>query len=133
RDIFLGDANGDGLDDAVEFSRGNEGYVYVMRNQNGSFGNRDEWRSQFAKGGNEVPGVIYANGDNRIDVINFCRWMPKIFVSLSDGSNYGSPQTWHGYFAPNADIPAVAAFDDVPGQDVVAMDPVTYRIYGATN
>ena len=43
-----------------------------------------------------------ANGDGMEDLVLFARKQGKVYVALSDGTRFGTPTLWHGFFAVSA-------------------------------
>ncbi|GIF86343.1 glycoside hydrolase family 172 protein [Catellatospora bangladeshensis] len=102
----LGDADGDGRDDVITFSRGSTADVYVYRSSGTAFGTPVKWHDSFAIG-TETPGVGDFDGDGRADVVTYTGGSTAdVFVSLSDGSRYvQNGWKWHDGFAPGTDLP----------------------------
>jgi len=81
------------------------------------------WRASLYQG--EVVDVGDFNGDGRDDVVTFVRDAevePKkgnVYVSLSQGTSFGSPQLWHGDFAIGDEVPMVGDFNGDGKDDVV--------------
>lgn len=67
------DVNGDGLDDIVTFTRGNQGDVYVALSDGVSFIGRGRLHHDWFAPGAEAPIVGDFNGDGRGDVVSFTR------------------------------------------------------------
>lgn len=84
---FLGDANGDGKDDAVAFLAG-PGNWDVALSTGSIFGSVvGEWIKGFGVGSN-AQFLADANGDGKTDAIAFTRATGSWDVSLSTGSNF---------------------------------------------
>ncbi|WP_328991758.1 DUF2961 domain-containing protein [Kribbella sp. NBC_01245] len=115
------DANGDGKDDVVTFTRGSLGDVYVSRSDGTRFiDNGVAWNDWFAPW-NEVPLTGDFNGDGLDDIVTFTRGAAgDVFVALSDGGRFvGDSWKWHGDFAFDAEVPDVGDFDGDGRDDLV--------------
>ncbi|MBB4904978.1 FG-GAP-like repeat-containing protein [Actinophytocola algeriensis] len=95
-DPRLGDVNGDGKADVVQFSR--EGVVHVALSSGTSFGTSRKWHDFFAPQG-EFPYVGDYDGDGRTDIVTFTK-LPgaDTYVALSTGTAFGPGPKWHDYF-----------------------------------
>jgi hypothetical protein len=95
-DPRLGDVNGDGKADVIQFSR--EGVVHVALSTGSAFGTAVKWHDFFAPQG-EFPYVGDYNGDGRTDVVTFTK-LPSAdtYVALSTGTGFGPGPKWHDYF-----------------------------------
>jgi hypothetical protein len=115
----VGDFNGDGLDDIVTFTRGNDRADVLVALSNGSsFGAAQLWHDWFAPGG-EVPTVGDFNGDGKDDIITFTRGESgDVFVGLSTGNGFAVGK-WHDFFSIHGELPAVGDFNG-DGMDDIA-------------
>jgi hypothetical protein len=95
-DTRLGDVNGDGRADLLQFTR--EGAVSVALSTGTGFGPVTRWHDFFAPQG-EFPYVGDYNGDGRTDIVTFTH-LPTAdaYVSLSTGTSFGPGPQWHDYF-----------------------------------
>jgi beta-fructofuranosidase len=95
-DPRLGDVNGDGRADVVQFTR--EGTVHVGLSTGTSFGAAVRWHDFFAPQG-EFPYVGDYNGDGRTDIVTFTK-LPTAdaYVALSTGTAFGPGPKWHDFF-----------------------------------
>jgi subtilisin family serine protease len=118
---MTGDANGDGRDDIIEFTRGSTGDVFVSLSTGSSFGTRTKWHDVFAFG-TEVPLVGDFNGDGRDDIAAFTRGSTAdVYVALSNGSSFvGTAVRWHASFAFGSEIPLVGDFNGDGRDDIAA-------------
>ena len=113
--IFAGDANGDGREDLICFSR-KEGKVYVALSDSAGFPSPGMrflpptiWHPFFAVSTYERPRVADLNGDGKVDIVTFATDSPTafgdVYVALSNGTAFraadGSPNAdkWHDFFA----------------------------------
>ncbi|MDI1463142.1 DUF2961 domain-containing protein [Catellatospora sp. KI3] len=102
----VGDADGDGRDDVITFTRGSTADVYVYRSGGSGFANAVKWHDGFAINA-ETPGVGDFNGDGRSDVATYTGGTTAdVFVSLSDGTKYvQSGWKWSDQLTPDTDLP----------------------------
>lgn len=98
---LVGDFNGDLKADIVTFTRNSLMDVYVgLSNGTSAFGSGTMWHGAFADG-NDTPLVGDFNGDKKDDIVRFTQdTAADAYVSLSNGSSFGTSSLWHGYFAP---------------------------------
>jgi hypothetical protein len=95
------DVNGDGRADLVAFTP-LTGLVWVSLSQATGFGPNATWQGYFCVKG-ERCFVGDANGDGKADLVAFkpgALGVEKgnVLVAPSNGTAFGSAQTWHGYF-----------------------------------
>ncbi|PGH46968.1 DUF2961 domain-containing protein [Streptomyces sp. Ru87] len=116
------DADGDGRDDAVTFTRGERADTYVSLSDGERFVQDGlRWHDRFA-GGSEIPFTGDFDGDGRTDAVTFTRGTAaEVFVALSDGTEFtGTGVRWHDHFAPGDEIPAVGDFNGDGRDDIAA-------------
>jgi hypothetical protein len=108
----ISDVNGDGRDDAVVFTRGTLGDVYVSLSDGTRFvQNAWLWHDYFALN-TEIPFTGDVNGDGLADIITFTRGdLADVYVALSTGSGFAPAAKWHDYFAIGTEFPAVGDFN----------------------
>ncbi|WUK52017.1 VCBS repeat-containing protein [Micromonospora zamorensis] len=118
----VGDVNGDGRDDIVAFTHDGAGDVYVALSSGSSFaGTALKWHEYFSIAG-EYPALGDVNGDGRDDIITFTQGpltASDVIVSLSTGSGFGAPQTWHDLFAVGTEQPRVGDINGDGRDDIV--------------
>jgi hypothetical protein len=115
------DVTGDGRDDALTFTRGTAGDVFVAASTGSSFaGTGARWHDWFAAG-EEIPLVGDFDGDGRDDVATFTRGeTADVYVALATGSAFaGTGVKWHDWFAAGTEVPLVGDFDG-DGRDDIA-------------
>ncbi|MGB3443084.1 MAG: FG-GAP-like repeat-containing protein [Actinophytocola sp.] len=95
-DPRLGDVNGDGKADIIQFSR--DGIVHVGLSTGSGFGTPRKWHDFFAPQG-EFPYVGDYNGDGKDDVVTFTKLSgADTYVALSTGTAFGPGPKWHEFF-----------------------------------
>ncbi|TWP54146.1 CHAP domain-containing protein [Lentzea tibetensis] len=128
--LDIGDFNGDGKDDIVTFTRGDDADVYVALSDGSKFiGTTQKWHDWFAMGA-EVPEVGDFNGDGKADIATFTRGgAADVFVALSDGARFtGTSVKWHDFFAANNETPRIGDFNGDRKADVS-----TFLLGGSTS
>ncbi len=99
----VADVNGDGRDDVLSFVR-SVGQVWVALSNGVSFGASAVWHPFFCVN-QEICEVGDVNRDGFDDIITFLRGTNPndaktgdVYVSLSNGSSFGSSIKWHDFF-----------------------------------
>jgi hypothetical protein len=117
----LADVNGDGRADAISFTRGNQGDVWVALSTATRFGSPQRWHVDFCFGA-EIPAVGDFNGDRKADLATFTRGgQADVFVALSNGSSFvGTASVWNTDFAAYNEIPGVGDFNGDGRDDIAA-------------
>jgi hypothetical protein len=89
------------------------------------------WVNSIGFGPSDVLEAGDANGDGRKDLILFARSQGRVYVALSNGTAFGAPTQWHGFFAVSTyERPRVA---DVTGDgraDIVTFATDSPTAYG---
>lgn len=100
-----GDVNGDGLDDAIYFTRNQTatpGKVWVALSNGAGFAPASQpWNTDdFCSGFYDVCRLGDVNADGKDDLIEFSRQTQEgvVFVERSNGSSFGPLEVWNGYF-----------------------------------
>ncbi|WP_144121077.1 S8 family serine peptidase [Catellatospora sichuanensis] len=113
----VGDFNGDGCDDVVEFYRGTWPQVQVALSatvpfpyNSRTFAAPTTWHTDFAAGV-DVPGVGDFTGEGRDDIIAFGRgYGADVHVAPATTSNrFWSSSRWHESFAIGGEVPMPAS------------------------
>jgi len=114
------DFNGDRKEDVATFVQGGSSDVYVSRSTGQNFiADNQVWHDSFAPTG-QLPLSGDFNGDGKADIIAFTRGdTGDVYVAPSTGTGFQSATLWHGYFAPNAEIPAVGDVNGDGKDDIV--------------
>lgn len=118
----LADVDGDRRADAITFTRGVAGDVWVSLSTGGGFGPPQRWHENFAFGA-EIPAVGDFDGDDKADIATFTRGgRADVFVAISNGSTgfTGTAAVWNSDFAAYNEIPGVGDFDGDGKDDIAA-------------
>ncbi|MGV8123186.1 MAG: FG-GAP-like repeat-containing protein [Candidatus Xenobiia bacterium LiM19] len=133
----VGDFNGDGKTDCINFVRGdkdstiNAGDVFVALSNGSSFAAPRKWIDSFCAekenlwAGFRIPAVGDFNGDGKYDIAYFIKnteygnRQGDVYVALSTGSAFSAPVKWHDSLCLNEEIPLVGDFDG-DGKDDIA-------------
>jgi len=118
----MGDFNGDGRDDIVQFNHSvsPQGYVYVRLSTGSGFSSPVPWHTTFCVGSKEICKVADFNGDHKDDVITFVREDGRIWVALSTGSGFGEARIWLENFCAPGEICDVGDYNGDGLDDVTA-------------
>lgn len=136
---LVGDFDGDGRDDITTFVQKEQKYadgtpigpapVWVALSNGSRFNTSRIWHTFFSLKG-EIPLVGDFNGDGKADIVTFVQNAQSyangtpigpapVWVSLSDGSRFGTSRIWHTFFSLKGEIPLVGDFNG-DGKDDIA-------------
>jgi hypothetical protein len=138
---MVGNFDGDpeGKDDIITFTQQEQKYsdgtpigpavVWVALSNGSQFGTSRIWHKFFSLKG-EIPLVGDFNGDGKDDIVTFVQKEQKysdgtpigpapVWVSLSDGTKFGTSGIWHTYFSLAGETPMVGDFNG-DGKDDIA-------------
>jgi hypothetical protein len=128
---MVGDFNGDGFDDIIAFTRGSAADVFVAVSNGTSFDAPSKWSDFFAQNA-ETPKVGDVNGDGLDDIITFVGGENgDVFVSLSNGSSFGTPFKWHEFFGVRTEVPNVIDLDADGRTDLVSFVQLEAKVWTA--
>jgi hypothetical protein len=108
----VGDLNGDGRDDMLNFQQGpgTGGEVWAALSNGTTFNTPTRWNpwGAFSYTGH-LPAVGDVNGDGRADIVNFQQSNGQVWVALSNGSSFNTPTLWNpwGAFSYEGHVPRV--------------------------
>lgn len=126
---MVGDVNGDGKDDIITFvQKAQAGIgsapVLVALSDGTRFGPPRVWHTFFSLVG-EVPMIGDVNGDGKDDIITFAQQAQAgigaapVWVSLSQGFQFGPARVWHTFFSLKGEFPRVADMNLDGRDDIV--------------
>jgi len=121
--VMLGDVDGDGRDDLVDFTLGANHIVYVALSTGTGFGPYEQWHNVFGSDGNQMR-VGDVNGDGKDDVVGYTLGPASaanaVWVALSTGSSFGTPQSWAGDYAADGNQVMLGDADGDGKEDAIA-------------
>ncbi len=97
--VVIGDFNGDHVDDIATWLVKSTKQVYVATSYGSGMNTSQVWVNSIGDNEDDVIKAADANGDGYCDIMVFSRRLGKVYVALSNGSGFGSPQVWHNFFA----------------------------------
>ncbi|MER6434398.1 VCBS repeat-containing protein [Streptomyces sp900105245] len=129
---LLGDVDGDGDDDAVEFNKSGSarGRVSVSLSDSGRFIAPTSWSNYFCVD-SETCTLADVDGDDRDDVIALVKDHPPqdhpdqagdVWVALSSGTNFGVPKLWSGDACTHGEECQIADVDDREGAELIQIN-----------
>ena len=130
----MGDFNGDGRDDIVQFNRtaSPKGDVYVRLSTGSGFEPAQRWLTTFGVSSGEITKVGDFNGDLKDDVILFTRGTSgEIWVALSNGHDaFGPNERWLTGFCAQGEVCDVGDYNGDGKDDVTAFTRHLYSTWG---
>ena len=118
--VVIGDFDGDGKDDIATWLGTSTRQVYVALSYGTGMAAGTVWENNIGFDPTDVLQPGDANGDGRKDLILFARKQGKVYVALSDGTKFGTPTQWHGFFAVSTyERPRVADVNGDSRADIV--------------
>jgi hypothetical protein len=133
---LVGDFNNDRRTDIIRFPQTSvpdvgpaPAYVRLVKQDEVAFGDEEVWHKFFSLKG-EIPLVGDFNGDGKDDIVTFVQKEQKyadgtpigpapVWVSLSDGTKFGTSGIWHKFFSLKGEIPLVGDFNGDGKADIV--------------
>ena len=120
--VAVGDFNGDGMDDIAVWLGAWSREVYMETSHGAGFAPSVRVMEVFGDGPDDVFGAGDVNGDGKDDLVVFSRNTGKVYVAVSNGNGFNSPQVWHNYFAVSTyERPVVADMDGDGKADIVSL------------
>jgi hypothetical protein len=118
--VVIGDFDGDGKDDIATWLATTTRQVYVALSTGSGMNREAVWSNGIGFGPTDVLVAGDVNGDGRKDLVLFARTQGKVYVALSDGTKFGPPLLWHGFFAVSTyERPRVADVNGDGRDDIV--------------
>jgi len=119
----VGDVDGDGNADAVEFTRGATPQAWVGLSNGVNFGAPQLWSTFFCQNG-EVCELGDFNRDGNADLIAFTHGAsPAVYVGFSTGEAFAPPQLEDSFFCQSTEGCAVGDVNGDYAADLVAFNP----------
>ena len=97
--VVIGDYNGDGIDDIATWLIKTSKQVYVALSTGTGMAQENVWLNSIGFDEGDLLYSGYFNGDSFEDLVLFARSRGEVWVALSTGSGFSSPQLWHDWFA----------------------------------
>jgi hypothetical protein len=97
--VVIGDYDGDGKDDIATWLGKTTRQVYVAISTGTGMSQETVWLDRIGLDPTDVLLSGDANGDGMEDLVCFARKQGLVHVALSDGTKFGAPTLWHGFFA----------------------------------
>jgi hypothetical protein len=118
--VVIGDYDGDGDDDIATWLGTTTRQVYVALSHGTGMARETVWQSSIGQDPTDVLLSGDVNADGRDDLVCFARRQGRVYVALSNGSGFGTPSQWHGFFAVSTyERPRVADVDGDGRADIV--------------
>jgi hypothetical protein len=129
--VVIGDYDGDGRDDIATWLATTTLQVYVAKSFGTGMSHETVWLNSIGFDPTDVLAAGDANGDGKNDLILFARKQGKVYVALSDGTEFGAPTVWHGFFAVSTyERPRVADVNGDGRADIVTFATDSPTAYG---
>ncbi len=97
--IVIGDFNGDGKDDIATWLGKSTKQIYVATSHGSGMNESALWLDKIGDSFDDVLKAADADGDGKRDLVLFSRHGGQVYVALSTGAGFDSPQVWHTFFA----------------------------------
>jgi hypothetical protein len=97
--VVVGDFNGDGMDDIATWLGKSTKQIYVATSYGSGMSTAALWLNGIGDNSDDVLKAADVNGDGKCDPVLFSRHTGKVYVALSNGNGFESPQVWHSWFA----------------------------------
>ena len=130
---FMGDFNGDGRDDIIQFNHAVNpaGAVYVRLSNGSSFDPLQGWNSNsFCEQNSDICKVGDFNKDGKDDVVRFRRSTGEVSVALSLGNSFGNSAIWKTGFCIGSEICDVGDYNGDGKADISTFTRSLYADQG---
>jgi hypothetical protein len=118
--VVIGDFTGDGKDDIATWLGKGSRQVYVAPSLGTGMAAATVWVNSIGSSPTDYLAAGDANGDGKDDLILFARTEGKVYVALSNGTQFGVPSVWHPFFAVSTyERPRVADVNGDGKADIV--------------
>ncbi len=97
--VVIGDFDGDRIDDIATWLKASTRQVYVAKSHGAGMHDSFVWLGGIGSGSNDVLKAADVDGDGKEDLVLFARDQGNVYVALSNGSGFNTPQVWHNFFA----------------------------------
>jgi hypothetical protein len=97
--VVIGDYDGDGKDDIATWLSNTSRQVYVAKSLGTGMGPAAIWVNSIGFDPTDVLAAGDVNADGKQDLVLFARKQGKVYVALSNGTQFAAPVLWHNFFA----------------------------------